>query len=92
MRHPQEVIGHIRHIKPIYGWGWISADGATRDAPEPFRLGCDDPNASEGIVLGNHEFSGATASLSSRHTRADGYFNVEIKRDAELIARGYAEA
>jgi hypothetical protein len=21
IRHPQEVIGHVRHISPIYGWG-----------------------------------------------------------------------
>ena len=92
VRHSQGMIGYIRHIKPIYGQGWISADGAARDTPEPFRLGCGGPNALEGIVLGNHEFSGATACLSPRHTTLDGCFNIEIKRDDVSVTRGYAEA
>jgi hypothetical protein len=85
------VIGHLRHVKPIYGWGWVNADGATRDTPVPFRLSCDHANALEGTVVDTHEFSGATAHLSPRHT-TDGYFNVEIRRNAAPIAQGYAEA
>ena len=86
------MIGYVRHLKPIYGWGWVNADGVTRDTPEPFRLGCDDPHALEGIVLGDHEFSGASAHLSPRHTTPDGRFNVEVKRGAVAVALGYAEA
>ncbi len=86
------MIGHVRHIKPIYGWGWVDADGMTRDTPNPFPLGCDDPDALEGVVLGEHEFSGAAARLSLRHTTPDGWFNVEIMRDTLLVACGYAEA
>ena len=85
-------MSHVRYIKPIYGWGWVNADGGTRDTPEPFRLGCDDPHALEGNVLGGHEFSGTTAHLSPRHMTLDGMFNVEIRRDAAPVARGYAEA
>lgn len=92
MQYSQEMIGHFRHVNPIYGWGWVNADGVTRDTPEPFRLGCDDTNALQGIVLGEHEFSGATAHLSPRHTAPDGCFNVEIKRDGKTVASGYAEA
>jgi hypothetical protein len=91
MRHPPEMNGCVRHIRPIYGWGWVDAEGATRDTPEPFKLGCDHPCALEGIVLGGHEFSGATAYLSSRHTKPHSLFNVEIKRDGVSVARGYAE-
>lgn len=92
VRHPREVTGYVRHMKPIYGWGWVNADGAARDTPEPFRLGCDDSNALDGIVLGDHEFSGATARLSPRHSLPDGQFNVEIARNAAPVACGYAEA
>ncbi|UYY78845.1 hypothetical protein [Sphingomonas sp. R1] len=63
----------------------------TRDTPEPFRLGCDDPDALEGIVLGDHEFAGATVRLSPRHARPDGCFNVEVERGDISLARGYAE-
>jgi hypothetical protein len=86
------MIGHLRHVKPVYGRGWLNADGVTRDTPEPFRLGCDDPDSYEGIVLGDHEFSGATAHLSPRHATPNHCFNVEIERDAIPLASGYAEA
>ena len=86
------MIGHSRDVTPIYGWGWVDADGETRDTPEPFRLGCDVPNAFEHIVLGDHEFSGASAFLSPRNTTPDGNFNVEIRRDAMPLASGYAQA
>jgi hypothetical protein len=86
------MISQLRHVKPVYGWGWLNADGVTRDIPEPFRLGCDDPDALAGVVLGDHEFSGATARLSPRHATPDGCFNVEIELDAKRIASGYAEA
>ena len=85
------MIGYVRHIKPTYGWGWVNADGAIRDTPEPFRLGCNDPHALEGIALGDHEFSGATVRLSPRHSTPDGQFNVEITRNAVPVACGYAE-
>lgn len=86
------MIGSVRHIVPIYGNGWINTDGATRDVPEPFRLGCDVPGAMEGIVLGDHEFSGATAHLSPRYTTSEGIFNVEVRRGAILLSYGYAAA
>ena len=92
MMHPREVIDHVRHIKPIYGWGWTGPDDATRDLPEPFRLSCANPIALEGVVLADHEFSGATVHLSSRHTSPDGCYNIEIKRNSVIIARGFAEA
>jgi len=78
-------------MKPTYGWGWVDAEGGPRDTPEPFRVGCDDPHALNGVVLGEHEFSGATAHFSPRHTTPDNQFNVEIKRDRLSVARGYAE-
>ena len=84
--------GQLRHVRPIYGWGWTDAGGATRDTPAPFRLGCDDPDAIQGIVLGDHEFAGATACLAPRHTTPDGIFSIEIRRDAVPLAQGYAEA
>lgn len=86
------MIGYLRHVKPIYGWGWFNADGVMRDIPEPFQIGCADPDALEGIVLGDHEFSGATAHLSLRHATPDGLFNVEIKGHAIHLASGCAEA
>lgn len=86
------MIGHLRHVKPTYGWGWFNADGVARDIPEPFRLGCDAPDALEGIILSDHEFAGAAAYLSLRHVTPDGCFNVEIKRGAIPLASGYAEA
>jgi hypothetical protein len=46
----------------------------------------------EGIVLGDHEFSGATAYLAPRQTTRDPYFNVDIELDSLPVARGYAEA
>lgn len=78
-------------MNPIYGWGWINAEGAVRDTPQPFRLGCGDSQELEGIVLGDHEFSGTTAHLSRRHAMPDGQFNVEVKRDGLPVACGYAE-
>lgn len=86
------MIGHLRNVSPTYGWGWVSADGATRETPEPFRFGCDGPDGTEGIIIGDHEFAGATVHLSPRHTTPDGHFNVEIRRDALTLAQGYAEA
>jgi hypothetical protein len=86
------MAGHIRYITPIYGNGWVCADGQGREVPEPFRLGCSDPDAERGIVLGNHEFSEATAHLSARHETQDGCFNLAISRDGVLLASGYAQA
>ena len=82
----------MRQVTPIFGYGWVNAEGAARSTPLPFRLRCDDPNEDEGIVLGGHEFSKGTAHLSPRHTTPDGYFNVEVRVDATLLASGYAEA
>ncbi|QJU58570.1 hypothetical protein HL653_13075 [Sphingomonas sp. AP4-R1] len=92
MPHLSSMINWVREITPIYGNGWVDAEGATRDVPEPFRLGCDTPNATEGIVLGEHEFSGATAYLSPRHATLDGVFNVEIRSGEVQLSYGYAEA
>jgi hypothetical protein len=76
----------------MYGWGWVNANGETRDTPEPFRVACDHPDALHGIVLGDHEFSGAILNSSPRHAPTDGNFKVEIRRDARPVAHGYAEA
>lgn len=70
----------------------MNADGVSRETPEPFRFGCDSANGTEGIILGDHEFAGATVLLSQRHTTPDGRFNVDIRRDALMLAQGYAEA
>ena len=82
----------VRNVIPIYGQGWVSANGTAWDTPERFRLGYGDQNQDIGTVLGDHEFAGATAHLSPRHTTPDGYFNVEIRRDAVLLVSGYAKA
>ena len=58
----------------------------------PFRFGCDTVDAEHGIVLGEHEFSGATVHISPRHTTNDGIFSVDIRREGLLVASGYAEA
>ena len=86
------MIGHLRHVTPTYGWGWVSADSVGRGTPEPFRFGCDGANGTEGIILGDHEFAGATVRLSPRHTTPEGHFNVEIRRDGLVLVQGYAEA
>jgi len=79
-------------VAPIYGYGWSDGAGNRRDVPEAFRLGCDGPNSQHGIVLGEHEFSGATAHLSPRHTPDTGLFDVEIRRHETAVASGYAQA
>jgi len=86
------VIAHVRHVRPIYGYGWSGANGSRLEVPAPFRLGCDTADAEHGVVLGEHEFSGATAYLSPRHTTDDGLFSVDIRHDGMLVASGYAEA
>ena len=92
MPHAKRMTGSSRDIAPIYGNGWIDSDGATRDVPEPFRISCVAPDAMEGIVLGDHEFAGATAHLVPRHTTPDGLFNVEVRRGAIPLSSGCAAA
>jgi hypothetical protein len=79
-------------VTPIFGYGWWSADDKRRDVPSPFQLGCESPDSEDGIVLGDHEFSGAAVHLSPRHTTRDGVFNIEITQNGSLLALGYAEA
>ena len=87
------MLAHFRYVMPIYGYGWVSGvDSTARDVPEPFRFGCDRADAGSGNVIGQHEFTGATACLSRRHAAEDGIFNVEIRRNGELVAVGFAKA
>ena len=87
------MLAHFRYVMPIYGYGWVSGvDSTARDVPEPFRFGCDRAEAGSGDVLGEHEFAGATAYLSRRHAVEDGIFNVDIRRNGELLAVGFAKA
>jgi hypothetical protein len=83
---------YMRDVTPIFGYGWVTAEGDARDVPRPFQLSCTNPNSSHGIVLNEHEFSGAEVYLLPRHTEQTGHFNIEVKRGGRLIASGYTQA
>jgi len=86
------VSSAIISVEPIYGNGWVSApDQKARDIPARFDLEASPGEIAMGrIMTSGHEFEGASAKLTPRFVEPTDIFNVEIARNARVIAQGYA--
>jgi hypothetical protein len=80
-------------VKPIYGWGWYSADSnASVDVPPPFELDAEVIEASEPfravlgqLSKGDHLLSGLWILLSQRHSPHDGDCNLRAYAERPQI-------
>ena len=90
-------MGQTINLRPIYGWGWVSGSGESRDVPTVFSVKLYEtaPGRWKGTVASpEHEFFEMVAELTQRHSEWDGDVNVRLRQggsDDLYLAAGFAQ-